>query len=330
MRHLTEIAIRTLPHPPQGSTKHMDPSLPGFGVRCTARSKSFFVMFGKERRLKTLGRWPQISLKEARQEAKAILVAPPPKKRATGLLAARTAFLDDCQARLRPSTVERYRYALANLPNVTLDEVPTAVSDPNQLKALKALFYWCIEQQLTDRNPFIRRKVVFNTRDRLLTDEEIAALLSYDHPPYSSIVQLLIRTGQRRSQFWRYQPTWKDGDAITFPANVMKSKAAHLIPVTRYGSLLPNKPFSFHSWSKSKKRMDKATGVKGYVLHDFRRYLSSTMAKLGVPLHVTEHLIDHRTQVTGVAAIYNLYQFVPEMRDALLSYEDHLRKLAPL
>lgn len=114
------------------------------------------------------------------------------------------------------------------------------------------------------------------------------------------------------------------GEELTFPASIMKSARPHTIPVTGFGEYLPALPFSFNSWSKSKRRLDKTCGVADWVLHDLRRYFSSTMARLGVPLHVTEQLIDHRSQVSGVAAIYNRYNFLKEMREALAAYETHI------
>ncbi|HHS93899.1 MAG TPA: hypothetical protein ENK63_00945 [Rhodobacterales bacterium] len=161
-------------------------------------------------------------------------------------------------------------------------------------------------------------------RDRLLSDDEIAAIWHTDQRPYSDIVKLLILTGQRRNQIWRYNPAWKDDDVLTFPSDVMKSKRPHTIPITGYGDLLPSQPFIFNGWSKSKARMDRRSGVSDWVLHDLRRYFSSTMARLRVPLHVTEQIIDHRSQVSGVAAIYNRYTFLEEMREALFAYESHL------
>ena len=92
---------------------------------------------------------------------------------------------------------------------------------------------------------------------------------------------------------------WIDGDTITFPASIMKSRRAHTIPVTGYGRRLGE--FGFQGWSKAKKRIEADTGVTNWVLHDLRRYFSSTMARLGVPLHVTEQILDHRSQVSGVA-----------------------------
>ena len=165
-------------------------------------------------------------------------------------------------------------------------------------------------------------------RDRLLSDDEIAAIWHVDQRPYSDIVKLLILTGQRRNQIWRFEPAWIDNDVLTFPTDVMKSKRPHTIPITGYRELLPARPFTFNGWSKSKARLDRRSGVSDWVLHDLRRYFSSTMARLGVPLHVTEQIIDHRSQVSGVAAIYNRYTFLDEMREALLAYEAHLRKVA--
>ena len=321
---LTELSIRKFPHPEKGSTKHLDPALPGFGIRCSARSKSFFVMYGEHRRLKTLGKWPDLSLKDARLAARQLLAAPPKVRVSPKFGEMRERFLADCRLRLRPSTVERYHYALKDVPDTKLDKLSTNISDPNQIKALKAFFNWCIDHGFYDRNPFIRRKVRFNVRDRLLSDEEAAAIWKIDQPPYSDIVRLLLMTGQRRNQIWRFDPAWVEGDTLTFPADVMKSKRPHTIPVTGYGAYLPKEPFTFNGWSKSKARIDKRSGVTDWVLHDLRRYFSSTMAQLGVPLHVTEQIIDHRSQVSGVAAIYNRYTFLDEMRDALAAYESHL------
>ena len=329
MAALTELTIRKLPNPESGSVKHVDPSLPGFGVRCTARAKSFFVMYGEQRRLKTLGKWPDLSLKDARQAAKQFLVSPPTGRTSPSFHEVRDRFLSDCRSRLRPATVERYHYALKDIPNNKLDELSTNLDDPNQLKALKALFNWCIDRGITDRNPFIRRKVKFAVRDRLLTDDEIAAIWAVDQQPFSEIVKLLMLTGQRRNQIWRFDPSWINGDELTFPSSVMKSARRHTIPLTGYRDHLPERPFSFNSWSKSKRRFDKACGVTDWVLHDFRRYFSSTMARLGVPIHVTEQLIDHRSQLSGVAAIYNRYDYLNEMKEALEQYETHVLGLLP-
>lgn len=322
---INELMIKQLPFTDKGQKKYRDDGLPGFGVVVGKRKKTFFVMFGQDRRTKSIGTWPEMTVKDARLEAASILSGPVPRQRNTPWPEAKEAFLKDCRRRLRPATSERYYYALKDV-----DVTDTSITDATTVKCLKAFYNWCIDHDITDRNPFARRKVKFAARDRLLTDDEIAAIWAYDRPPYSDIVKLLILTGQRRNQIWQFDPRWVAEDTLTFPASIMKSDRVHTIPVTRYGEYLPDQPFSFNGWSKSKQRMDKITGVSDYVLHDFRRYFSSTMARLGVPLHVTEQIIDHRSQVSGVAAIYNRYTFLDEMKEALVAFEAHLSRVTKL
>ena len=74
--------------------------------------------------------------------------------------------------------------------------------------------------------------------------------------------------------------------------------------------------------------MKEDIGIGGFTLHDFRRYFSSTMARLGIPLHVTEKLLSHQPKaITGVAAVYNRYDFMSEMRRAMDQYTDHVLNL---
>jgi integrase len=69
-------------------------------------------------------------------------------------------------------------------------------------------------------------------------------------------------------------------------------------------------------------------GVERFVFHDFRRYLSTTMAKLRVPIDVTEAILNH---VSGsrspIQRVYDRYDRLSEMRDALQRYENHLAKI---
>lgn len=203
-------------------------------------------------------------------------------------------------------------------------DATTQSNDPHVIAALKAFLSWCVEQEITDRNHYAHRKVSYAQRDRVLTDEEIAQLWRYDHPPYSDIIKALILTGQRRAQVANFQPSWVVDDEIHFPGSVMKGKRPHVLPITpMIAETLPVlKPYA--GWSKAKARMNKHTGVADWVLHDIRRYFSTTMARLGTPLHITEQILDHRSTVSGVAAIYNRYSFLSEMRDALRTYEQHL------
>ena len=101
---LTDLRIKQLKVPASGQKAYYDDILPGFGCRISqGGTKSFVVMFGTKRRLKTLGSYPAMGLAEARREAKRIqsdaeILADPVKAAETISFAdARTLFLADSQ-----------------------------------------------------------------------------------------------------------------------------------------------------------------------------------------------------------------------------------------
>ena len=85
----------------------------------------------------------------------------------------------------------------------------------------------------------------------------------------------------------------------------------------------------FNGWGKAKEVFDHPLSFSDYTLHDLRRTYSSTMAKLGVPIHVTEKLLNHVSgSISGVAAVYNRHSYWDEMREAVAAYDDYISKLA--
>lgn len=318
MRQFTDSHIRALELPEKGSKKLFDASLPGFGIRLTKKSRTFIVQYGKERIVRTIGKYPDISLRDARREALAILDSPKPKKRSWSLSELSEAFFEHCEENLRPNTTRRYRAAIK--------KGPEKAKSPQEVAAFKAMYNWGLRMGHVDYNPFQHRQAIFPKRDRLLSDEEIKAIWKHEDGVFSDVVKLLILTGQRRSQMASIRKEWFDADTITFPSSIMKSKRQHTIPFNLLAAQYM-RPISFNGWGKSKARMDEETGVTDWVIHDLRRYYSTTMAKIGVPLHITEHLLDHRSSTSGVQAVYMQYGFLPEMRDAVRQYECHLASL---
>jgi hypothetical protein len=109
---LTDLAIRHLPTPERGQKTYFEGE--GFGVRVSqGGTKTFVQMYGPERRLKSLGRYPVMSLRDARKAAKAVQVTPEVKRTTSDTKAAVRAFLAECDDRLRPATV--YHYDLARV-----------------------------------------------------------------------------------------------------------------------------------------------------------------------------------------------------------------------
>src|SRR5437588_9972160 len=91
---LTEISVRAL----KGSETYVtyfDDTLPGFGVRVGKRSRTFIVLRGKQRQRVSIGKWPDLTVGEARAEAKRLLIEEvQPQPAGIRFEKARDAFLD--------------------------------------------------------------------------------------------------------------------------------------------------------------------------------------------------------------------------------------------
>jgi integrase len=91
-------------------------------------------------------------------------------------------------------------------------------------------------------------------------------------------------------------------------------------------SLSGTKPFQ--SFSAAKHKLDKLSGVSDWRLHDLRRTCVSGMARLGVPPHVADKVLNHQSgTISGVAAVYQRHEFLAERKDALERWSAHLARL---
>jgi integrase len=328
---LTDLAIKTLPVPEKGQKTYWED---GFGVRVSqGGSKSFVMMKGKDRKLHTIGRYPAMSLKTARQEALRLKVVDTPKQLLQSFAAAREAYLSECDKKNRPATVHVYRNYLNKVDKTHLTDITKADVDmdsPHAVTTWKVFFNWCIRNELVEKNPFAHTPVSYGQRSRVLSDDEVAIVMKYDDPPFSHILKLCLLTGQRKGEVTQFCPTWIDGDTITIPAAVAKNGHEHIIPfnllTARY--LREYQHQSFNGFSKSKARLDATHPLPHWTIHDLRRTFATIHARLGTPIHVVEAMLNHRSgTVSGVAAIYIRHSFLQEARAAALKYEQFIAKL---
>lgn len=69
--------------------------------------------------------------------------------------------------------------------------------------------------------------------------------------------------------------------------------------------------------------------IEPWTFHDLRRTAASGMARLNVPVHVVEAVLNHRSgSIKGVAAVYNRYDYAAEKRTALTAWAELLQTLA--
>ena len=66
----------------------------------------------------------------------------------------------------------------------------------------------------------------------------------------------------------------------------------------------------FQRFGREKHAIDKLCGITGWRLHDLRRTIVSGMARLGIPPHVADKILNHQAgTISGVAAVYQRHDF---------------------
>jgi integrase len=347
--------------PSSGQVTYWDVGSP-LGLRVSqGGSKTFIVLIGSGKR-KTIGRYPTISLQQARDAARRIVAEKTlgiVHKQSISFDDAVSLFLSSCQQRNKPRTVADYRahikrhfkFGARRLSDITTDDISNII---DRLKAtpteqnhahttLSILLKWAVRRGYIERSPMERLQLParLKPRSRILSDDELRAVyLAANSPVFGSIVRLCILLGQRRSEIGSLRWDWIDREArtIAFPAEVIKNNRVHVIPYERMAEeifasipvlsdhLFPGRDgnATFQGWSKSKHVLDLNSGVKEWTLHDLRRVFSTRVAAYAQP-HVLERILNHSAgQISGVARIYNQFQYMAEMREALQKWESHL------
>ena len=345
----TDIAIRQLKLSKEGQSTFFDSSLGGFGIRVGTKSKAWIVKYGKTRRIKTLGHYPDKSLSDARREAKRFLAVHSSKTSTTDYPDAVLSFLDEANTRNRPNTVREYkRFLNAFNSNKRVDEISrkelrSHLVDYSQsnyahaLTAFKVFFNWCIRNELLDKHPLAgERAPLPPARNRVLTPEEIKLVWHYKGTePFCTLLKLCILTGQRRTELTYLDTKCFISDTtIVFPSEITKNNREHTIPITDMVKPLIKQKFTnangnpFNAWSKSKKKLDQVVEIPHWTIHDLRRTFSTLHAELGTPIHITERLLNHSSgAVSGIVAVYNKYSYLPQMREAQEGYETVLKEI---
>jgi len=260
--NLTDLTVKTLPLPERGQVTYWDDSLSGFGVRVSqGGSKSFVLVHGVNRQRETLGRYPTISLRQARDQAKkkqAEITLGIEQNRSISFKDARELFLEDCRSKNKKNTVDYYRKRLDihfRFGRKRLDEISrtdiqsrirrSQVSPPEQhhaFVAIRTFLNWALREQFIEISPIAAMKPPGppKPRERVLSNGELQEVFtkSMQQPyPFGTIVSLLILTGMRRYEVASLEWDWIDRNdrMITLPATLTKNNRTHAQP---YGDLV--------------------------------------------------------------------------------------------
>ena len=252
--HLTDIAIRALKAPETGQRDYWDDNLKGFGVRVSQGGrKTFILLLNRNRR--ALGKFPQLSLAQARAEAKKIL-AEVELGRTFSSVTFADALEDYLEQHVRKNTRPSSAYELERVlrrhfhfgsklldsikaPQVMriIDALPPSAGN-HAFKNVGALFRWCVRRRYMDRNPLesIPLPNKTSSRDRVVTDAELRVIWGAAQAfpfPFGVIVTLLILTGQRVGETSVLQWSYIDQvqRLVTLPGSIVKNNTTHTFPL---------------------------------------------------------------------------------------------------
>ena len=81
-------------------------------------------------------------------------------------------------------------------------------------------------------------------------------------------------------------------------------------------------------WSRAKRRIDEASGVTGWTVHDLRRVVATGLQRLAQRLEVIEAVLGHTSgSRKGIVGTYQRHAFEPEKRTALDAWARHVGAL---
>lgn len=348
--NFTDVSIRNL------STEgyHWDSKTTGLGIRVGKNRKTWVVVKGKNRTKVTLGHYPSLGLAEARRKALLEITAPRADKPSLTFPEALQLFLG--QDKWRPRSKKVLESSLrhftwkGSLDKIThedvaqaLDAIKSPSARAHALKDIRSFFNWTVPRYLPASPAAGLRMASQPKRARVLSDDELRRVWTACEGTFGTIVRLLILTGQRKSEIGGLQWEWINQGGITLPPTVTKNGREHSLPLGTFTAeilrtassksgimfsatgapSLPYNGYAFHL-----KMLQKASQTSDWTLHDLRRTFATNLAALGVPIHITEKLLNHVSGTTGgLVGIYNRYAYWDEQKAALEKWENKLQEI---
>ncbi|MCU7866653.1 MAG: integrase family protein [Candidatus Thiodiazotropha sp. (ex Lucinoma borealis)] len=294
----------------------------------------------------TLGKWPTLSVREARAKAIQINFDADPSNIKVGTLVDK--YLKEIVEikHKRPELAVGYMnrgvlpelehrkvkdVTRAKLVNLIQDYTKNGARTADQLRSnLKALFGYAVELGYRDDNPMdgVTRRISKydpSPRERVLSDDEIRLLWTWDHQN-AALLRFLLLTSLRISEA---QLGYRDGDRWIVPSEYSKNGKAHWAYVTDIA--IEQLPFptrrvtntAVQAWLRY--NLDKLGISPRYTPHDLRRTAATRMADCGVEPFIVERVLNHTLE--GVMAVYNRAEYKQERIEAAMVLNRHIMEI---
>jgi integrase len=274
-RHLTDAAIQRIKPPAKSSLEIFDLGYPGLALRIGhggAKSFELFYRAGGRLRRETLGRWPAISLADARnawrKTREAIGRGDDLALQRGGKTSAMLfehvveEWIRRDQAKNKPSSLYQVTRSLEvdllpawrgkrvdEIGKRDVIELLDSITDrgaPIMARRVQSyirrFFHWCIERDILKIDPTAGMPRVGNgkSRDRVMTDDELGKVWHAAEGPYGAVVRMLALTGARREEIAQLRWSEIDGNTIRLEGSRTKTGAPHTIPLSSAAQALLN------------------------------------------------------------------------------------------
>lgn len=318
--HLTDVSVRALP-PSDKQLKVWDTKTPGFGVRINGRTKSWIVMYGAARTQKVLGRYPDLSLADARKQALVYLGTQPKPSKTIKFEEALKNFYDVHVPTLKPRTQYQLkrildRHFAGPFKGKRLDQIEyrdiTDITDelakktPSEawhaFKDVRTFFRWCVPKYIRHApTEGLKSPTKYIARKRVLTDNELlkvwqgAGDIGY---PFGTAIQLSLLWGTRWGETvgcrWPFVnektrtitlPETKNRSEHHFPYGDMTAQILEEIPHLNSTDLLFPGRDGCTPWNgagKAKWQMKETVVIAPWKLLDLRRTFATKVAEIEI------------------------------------------------
>jgi integrase len=212
------------------------------------------------------------------------------------------------------------------------------------LDVVRAIMFWYSTRH-DEYNPVVvrgmrRQSTKEQARTRILSDDEIRKVWAKATGTFGAIVRIALLTAQRRDKVVTMK--WDDIKSGVFSGDLMPTKVwtiptdarekgnigavalpRMVLDIIEAQPRLASNPYVFSgrgagaykSLSKPKRRLDKASGVTGWTIHDCRRTARSLLSRAGVSSEHAEKVMGHT--IPGVEGTYDRHTYDKEKADAL-------------
>lgn len=245
-----------------------------------------------------------------------------------------------------------------------LDEIADSgrVVTANRIRAYLSKFLnWCVQRDVLAISPATGVKPVAKetSRDRVLTDDEIRwfwAACEADGFPWGPLGKVLLLTGQRLNEVAQITDGEVRGDLWHLSADRTKNGRAHDVPLPRLArdvlagveriagrqgfifTTTGNSPVSGFFKARATladameqiaaKERGEPVEIPRWTFHDLRRTAATGMARLGIPVRVTEAVLNHVSGTGGgIVAVYQRHDYAEEKRQALEAWAGFVAEL---